>query len=191
MANSANSQENAELSFSRYFQENFWTMYSNYIIIIFIYNIRRNSFMRTDILERKEEILKWIDENKSKAFISKELKCKQETLNRYLIQMGIEYKGNQSGKGMTKKQNKWSLEEYLQNSSDIQTNKVKKKILDEGIKGYKCESCELSTWLNQPIPLELHHIDGNRTNNRIENYQLLCPNCHAFTNSYRGKNSRK
>lgn len=148
--------------------------------------------MRTDILERKEEILKWIDENKSKAYISKELKCKQETLNKYLIQMGIEYKGNQSGKGMTKNyKNKWTLEEYLQNSSDIQTNKVKKKILEEGIKEYKCECCGLTTWLNQPIPLELHHIDGDRTNNKIENYELLCPNCHAFTDSYRGKNSRK
>lgn len=148
--------------------------------------------MRTDILERKEEILKWIDENKSKAYISKELKCKQETLNKYLIQMGIEYKGNQSGKGMTKNyKNKWTLEEYLQNSSDIQTNKVKKKILEEGIKEHKCECCGLTTWLNQPIPLELHHIDGDRTNNKIENYQLLCPNCHAFTDSYRGKNSRK
>ena len=148
--------------------------------------------MRTDILERKEEILKWIDENKSKAYISKELKCKQETLNKYLIQMGIEYKGNQSGKGMTKNyKNKWTLEEYLQNSSDIQTNKVKKKILEEGIKEHKCECCGLTTWLNQPIPLELHHIDGDRTNNKIENYQLLCPNCHAFTDSYREKNSRK
>ena len=148
--------------------------------------------MRTDILERKEEILEWINENKSKAYISKELKCKQETLNKYLIQMGIEYKGNQSGKGMTKNyKNKWTLEEYLQNSSDIQTNKVKKKILEEGIKEHKCECCGLTTWLNQPIPLELHHIDGDRTNNKIENYQLLCPNCHAFTDSYRGKNSRK
>ena len=148
--------------------------------------------MRTDILERKEEILEWINENKSKAYISKELKCKQETLNKYLIQMGIEYKGNQSGKGMTKNyKNKWTLEEYLQNSSDIQTNKVKKKILEEGIKEHKCECCGLTTWLNQPIPLELHHIDGDRTNNKIENYELLCPNCHAFTDSYRGKNSRK
>ena len=49
---------------------------------------------RTDILEKKEEIQKWISENKSKAFISKELGCKQETLNRYLELMNIEYIGN-------------------------------------------------------------------------------------------------
>lgn len=147
--------------------------------------------MRTDILDRKEEILKWIEQNQSKAFIAKELHCKQETLNSYLKKMDIEYKGNQSGKGFTKQKDKWSLEEYLQNSSNIQTNKIRKKILESGIKEHKCECCGLATWLNQPIPLELHHKDGNRDNNTIENFQLLCPNCHAFTDSYRGKNSRK
>lgn len=148
--------------------------------------------MRTDILERKEEILKWIEENQSKAFIAKQLKCKQETLNNYLIKMGIDYKGNQSGKGTSKpKQNKWSLEEYLQNSTNIQSNKIRHKLLEEGIKEHKCENCGLTEWFGNPIPLELHHIDGNRDNNVLENYQLLCPNCHALTDSYRGKNSRK
>ena len=45
--------------------------------------------MRDDILEQKDQILKWIDENQSKAYMSKQLGCKQETLNRYLIKMGI------------------------------------------------------------------------------------------------------
>lgn len=147
--------------------------------------------MRTDILERKEEILEWIKQNRSKSFIAKELKCKQETLNKYLIKMGIEYKGNQSGKGLKKQKSKWNLEEYLQNSSNIQTNKIRIKILEEGIKEHKCECCGLSSWLGQPIPLELHHKDGDRTHNELSNYQLLCPNCHAFTDSYRGRNSRK
>ena len=50
--------------------------------------------MRTDILERKEEILQWIDEHQPKAFICKQLQCKPETLNSYLKQMNIEYSGN-------------------------------------------------------------------------------------------------
>jgi predicted HNH restriction endonuclease len=45
--------------------------------------------------------------------------------------------------------------------------------------------------LGNPIPLELHHIDGDKTNNTLENFQLLCPNCHALTDSYRGKNVKK
>ena len=148
--------------------------------------------MRTDILERKQEILNWIEQNQSKSFICKELKCKQDTLNKYLQQMGIEYKGNQSGKGMSKKSSTYmNLETYLKESQDIQSNKVRLKLLREGYKKAQCESCGLTTWLGQEIPLEVHHKDGNRHNNVIENFQLLCPNCHALTESYRGKNSAK
>lgn len=147
--------------------------------------------MRTDILERKDEILQWISENQSKAFMCRELNCKQDTLNRYLDKMGIVYTGNMSGKGFTKKQDGMTLQEYLEKSIDIQSNKVRKKLLTEGYKEYKCENCGLTQWLGQPIPLELHHKDGNHNNNTLENYILLCPNCHAFTDSYRGKNCAK
>lgn len=148
--------------------------------------------MRTDILERENEIRHWIEENKSKAFICKELSCKPETLNSYLKKMNIVYSGNQSGKGTTKNSSNYMpLVEYLTNSKDIQTNKIRNKLLREGYKEYKCECCGLTEWLGQPIPLEVHHKDGNAYNNVIENYQLLCPNCHAQTDSYRGRNSAK
>lgn len=147
--------------------------------------------MRSDIFEKKDQILKWIEENQSKAYISSQLNCKQETLNRYLKLMDIEYSGNQSGKGKTKNKTKMNLAEYLENSEDIQTNKIRKKILEEGIKPHKCDCCGLETWLGNPIPLELHHKDGDRTHNELSNFELLCPNCHAFTDSYRGKNSKK
>lgn len=147
--------------------------------------------MRNDILDRKAEILQWIEENQSKSYIANQLGCKQETLNRYLKLMGIEYAGNQSGKGQIKKMASMSLTEYLANSVDIQTNKIRKKILAEGIKEHRCECCGLTTWLGQPIPLEVHHKDGDRSHNELDNFELLCPNCHAFTDSYRGKNSRK
>lgn len=148
--------------------------------------------MRTDILERKDEILQWISENQSKAFICRELKCKPETLNNYLQKMGIQYSGNQAGKGLSKESSQYmTLIDYLTNSKDIQTNKIRLKLLKEGYKEYKCEKCGLSEWLGQPIALEVHHRDGDRTNNTIENFQLLCPNCHAQTDSYRGKNSAK
>lgn len=38
-----------------------------------------------------------------------------------------------------------------------------------------------------PIALELHHVNGIKDDLRIENLQILCPNCHAFTDNYRGK----
>ena len=147
---------------------------------------------RTDILEKRNLIEKWIQENRSKAYIAKELHCKQETLNKYLEQMGLNYQGNQSGKGIVKKQSrKMTLMEYLTFSEDIQSNKVKQKMLEEGIRPHQCERCGRKTWLGQPIPLELHHKDGNKKHNELSNYELLCPNCHAFTDTYRGRNCRK
>ena len=147
--------------------------------------------MRNDIIERKNEILQWIDENQSKAQMARELHCKPETLNRYLQMWGITYEGNMSGKGMTKQSNLgMKLLDYLANSKDVQTNKVRRKLLEEGYKEHKCECCGNTEWMGKPIPLEVHHKDGDRTNNTLENFELLCPNCHAFTDSYRGKNSR-
>jgi hypothetical protein len=125
--------------------------------------------MRNDILERKQEILQWISENQPKAYMCRELKCKPETLNSYLKKMNIDYEGNQSGKGFTKQKSKWTLEEYLQNSADIQTNKVRTKLLEEGIKEHRCECCGLTEWLGEPITLEVHHIDGDHYNNSMEN----------------------
>lgn len=124
--------------------------------------------------------------------MARELGCNPKTINPILAKLGIEYSGNQSGKGISKSNSDYmSLEEYLRNSQDIQSNKVRIKLLREGYKEHKCENCGLTEWLGQPILLELHHKDGNRNHNKIENYQLLCPNCHAFTDSYRGKNSAK
>lgn len=56
------------------------------------------------------------------------------------------------------------------------------------LRGRKCERCNLSNWQNEPIPLEIHHIDGNHLNNTIENLQILCCNCHALTKNFRGRN---
>ena len=147
--------------------------------------------MRKDILDKKDDILEWINENQSKSFICEQLKCKQETLNKYLKIMDIVYDGNQSGKGYTNKRESMSAEEYIKESIDPQTNKIKLKLLKEGLKPYKCECCGLSEWMGELIPLELHHKDGNRFNNEFNNFQLLCPNCHALTNSYRCKNCKK
>jgi hypothetical protein len=55
-------------------------------------------------------------------------------------------------------------------------------------RGYCCENCKQKTWLNEPISLELHHIDGNAGNNFLTNLQILCPNCHAMMPNSKGKN---
>lgn len=59
------------------------------------------------------------------------------------------------------------------------------------LRGRKCENCNLSMWQGQEIPLQVHHIDGNHYNNVLDNLQLLCPNCHAQTDTYTGRNKNK
>ena len=54
--------------------------------------------------------------------------------------------------------------------------------------GYKCERCGLSDWKNKPITLQLHHIDGDRKNNDLNNLEILCPNCHSQTDNFGNKN---
>lgn len=82
------------------------------------------------------------------------------------------------------------FEEYIKGDS-VQTNKLRRKLLKEGLKEYRCECCQNTIWNNQPIPLEVHHKDGNKDNNELDNLKLLCPNCHALTDNYRGKNTKK
>lgn len=77
---------------------------------------------------------------------------------------------------------------FIKNSTRSNTAYLRKRLLAGGYKIYKCEICGLDSWMNDVIPLELHHIDGDTSNNTIENLQLICPNCHAQTDNYRGKN---
>jgi len=79
----------------------------------------------------------------------------------------------------------------VKDSTFINANHLKERLLKEGIKVYKCECCGNAEWLGSPIALELHHINGIHNDQRLENLQLLCPNCHACTMNYRGKKKSK
>ena len=56
------------------------------------------------------------------------------------------------------------------------------------LRGHKCEHCGLNSWNDLPIALQVHHKDGDNLNNLLDNLELLCPNCHAQTENYCGKN---
>lgn len=91
-------------------------------------------------------------------------------------------------KGKTHQFNTRPIQEVLKNGKYENTFKLKLRLIREGLKEHKCEGCLRGKWLGNKIPLELHHKDGNRKNNQLSNLELLCPNCHAFTDNYRGKN---
>ena len=55
-------------------------------------------------------------------------------------------------------------------------------------KNHVCEMCGNTEWLNQPIPLQVDHIDGHSENNDLQNLRLVCHNCHALTPTFGAKN---
>lgn len=131
--------------------------------------------------------------------------CKNaKSMGQAAVKLGMNYKTlcshakrlncfhpNQSGKGVSKpvKVGVIPLEDIFSGKhKTYQSHKLKKRLLKEGFKKPKCERCNNTTWLENIIPLELHHVDGNRLNNSLENLELLCPNCHALTHNYRAKN---
>ena len=78
-----------------------------------------------------------------------------------------------------------------QNLADIAAGtalpKTAKKYLLSTL-GHKCNRCGNTEWLGKPITIELEHIDGNSENNNLNNLELLCPNCHSMTPTYKNKN---
>ena len=65
------------------------------------------------------------------------------------------------------------------------SHKLRIRLLNEGVFERKCYSCNLTEWMSKPISLELEHINGVHSDNRLSNLTLLCPNCHAQTPTYR------
>ena len=67
-------------------------------------------------------------------------------------------------------------------------NHIKKRLLRAGLKTNHCEICGLNSWMGAPLSLALHHVNGDKHDNRLENLSLLCPNCHSQTDNFAGRN---
>lgn len=68
---------------------------------------------------------------------------------------------------------------------------VKMRLLDARLKERRCEKCGLTEWKGQPLALELHHVNGDGLDNRLENLLLLCPNCHSQTDTWGVRNKAR
>lgn len=82
------------------------------------------------------------------------------------------------------------LTELLSVGRGTKRTHLKMRLLNAGLLEYKCYNCGISEWHDRRLSLELHHVDGNGMNNRLENLQLLCPNCHSQTKTWGGKNRK-
>jgi hypothetical protein len=78
----------------------------------------------------------------------------------------------------------WNKGQQLKDWSKYsQPKNFRKHLLKE--RNFKCESCNRKTWNKKQIPLEIHHVDGDRNNNKLDNLKVLCCNCHATTETWR------
>jgi Zn finger protein HypA/HybF involved in hydrogenase expression len=95
---------------------------------------------------------------------------------------------NNGGYNNTGYKFKYSLDDVFCENSTFANEYLKQRIEHSNLLEYKCSKCGIAEWCGGDIVLELHHVNGIRTDNRIENLQFLCPNCHSQTITFRGKN---
>ena len=135
-----------------------------------------------------EQFIEICGNSKSMSEACKKLGLAFSTFKNRAIKLNC-YVTNQGGIGLHKKRKDGiPLKEILEGKHpDYQTYKLKIRLIKEGIKQDKCECCG---WDKKPegaqfTPCELHHINGNHSDHRLENLMIICPNCHSLTKNYR------
>lgn len=117
-----------------------------------------------------------------------------KTLRKKMNEFGVDY-SHFTGQGWRKNSNnpvyKGKYLPKLCEHSSLSSSNTKKLVYRLGLKENKCEICGITEWQGNPIICELHHINGDSTDNRIENLQILCPNCHSQTDNFRSRNRSK
>ena len=124
-----------------------------------------------------------------------------ETLKKKILQFGIDvshFTGQQWRKSPNHinteatSREKYSLDEVFRKNSTVTQKVMRGYVERHKLIPYKCSKCGCDgKWQDGIISLEIDHIDGDNTNNELSNLRYLCPNCHALTETYRGKNKHK
>ena len=129
----------------------------------------------------KEQIQEALDNSPTLGAAAQYLNVEWRTFKKTATQYGLYHKRRGSSKKM-------ELQDILSGKHpQYPTSKLSKRLVKEGIKDYRCEICGIVEWNGKQISLELNHIDGRNSNHSLENLQLICPNCHSQTDTYRSK----
>lgn len=105
-----------------------------------------------------------------------------ETISKKIRQHNIDishFVGKSFNKGK-RATNKKDIEFYLTDNIFVKSDYLRKRLIKEKIFPHRCMLCGLSKWQGRRIPLELHHLNGDRMNNTLENIMIICPNCHKL-----------
>ena len=90
-----------------------------------------------------------------------------------------------------KRINELPFGEVFKKGTHYSSSVLRNKLIKAGIKTFeKCEECGITEWNGKPIVIQLHHKDGDRTNNELDNIAELCPNCHSQTENYSRRKNR-
>ena len=136
------------------------------------------------------QIVKAADESETMAQAAASLGLHFNTFARRAKALEV-YEPNQGGKGTRKSGFPvTSLDDILAGKHpEYRTGHLKRRGLREGIFENKCDECGITDWNGKPLVCQLHHKNGDSTDHRRENLEMLCPNCHSQSKTYCGRNT--
>ena len=141
----------------------------------------------TKIIITDDQIIEAISSGETMSTCAVNLGIKFMTFKRRAMKIGI-YKPNPGRRGIGRDSKEFDkiripLIDIISGEfkGHYSSSRLRKRLIKDGYKENKCEECGIKGWNGKSLTCELHHIDGNRGNNKLENLLIVCPNCHSQT----------